>query len=135
MDHIHYFNGIYRFLSNFFIEPDGTNVEQEFQREKCADPKQWPMFDRLGPREAKRLGRQVKLRPDWDAIKLDVMYALVKRKFDDHWELGRALLDTQPAILEEGNTWGDTYWGVVDGIGHNHLGRILMRVREQVIPF
>lgn len=133
MDIIPYFNGQYRYLSNFYIEPDGSHVEGEFQAAKC--PQMADRFKGLSPREAKALGRQVRLRPDWDAVKLDIMYQLVFKKFDTHVHLANQLWQTRPALLEEGNTWGDTFWGVCDGIGHNHLGRILMRVRWEVIPF
>ncbi|MGM9605038.1 MAG: hypothetical protein ACI3XG_08225 [Faecousia sp.] len=36
--------------------------------------------------------------------------------------------------LEEGNTWHDTFWGVDAKTrdGENHLGRILMRVRQDL---
>ena len=41
------------------------------------------------------------------------------------------LINTGDAILIEGNTWGDTYWGVCDGVGENRLGKLLMEVREE----
>ena len=39
---------------------------------------------------------------------------------------------TGDAELVEGNTWNDTYWGVCNGVGHNHLGKILMQVRQEL---
>lgn len=51
------------------------------------------------------------------------------------WATGAGLhahLATGDAILIEGNTWGDRFWGVCEGFGQNHLGHVLMRVRVQL---
>lgn len=82
--------------------------------------------------EAKRMGKHVKLRPNWDEIKLDIMEQLLKEKFTKQNELGRWLLKTGNIELVEGNWWGDTYWGVFDGIGENHLGKLLMKIRQEL---
>ncbi len=124
------FSGAYRFLSNFYIEPDGTCVEVEYQMAKCADNSGPHMFDGLSPGQAKRLGRIVALRSNWEEVKLGVMFELVEKKFTDHANLRQLLLDTQQVELVEGNNWGDRFWGVCRGEGENHLGRILMDVRE-----
>ena len=76
MDAIWTFTGPHRFLSNFFIEPDGSCVEVEFQAMKCANPIDIFKFKGLGPAEAKRLGRRVQLRRDWEDVKLEVMFTL-----------------------------------------------------------
>ena len=39
---------------------------------------------------------------------------------------------TRDRVLIEGNDWGDTFWGMTDGEGENHLGKILMRVRAEL---
>lgn len=127
MKRIEEFQGEYRFLSNFYIEPDGTHVEGEYQAAKT-----WPLDTRLlgmTPGKAKAAGRKAPLRKDWEDIKEAVMLSLVLRKFSDHSELRRQLQATSPAILVEGNTWGDTFWGVCRGEGLNRLGKILMLVR------
>lgn len=127
------FQGQYRFLSNFFIEPDGTHVEGEYQSSKCARSGQIVLFFlpvMVSPGKAKRLGRKVALRPDWEQVKEDIMTDLVMDKFQDHPELAQDLMDTGDAMLVEGNTWGDTYWGVCHGVGKNRLGKILMAVRD-----
>lgn len=133
-DHIREFTGQYRFLSNFYIEPDSTFVEKEFQASKCADPKDLLAFCfGMTPQQAKAVGQRVKLREDWPWIKMGIMLDLVQRKFLDHPSLARALKDTGHAYLEEGNYWGDRFWGTVDGVGENHLGRILMQVRGELM--
>lgn len=128
------FRGYYRFLSNFFVEPDGSHVEGEYQVAKCADPGERVLFNfqSMTPGQAKRIGQKVRMRSDWDKAKLHVMYDLVSAKFHDHPELARKLLATGDTELVEGNNWGDTYWGMVNGVGENNLGKILMRVRAEL---
>jgi predicted NAD-dependent protein-ADP-ribosyltransferase YbiA (DUF1768 family) len=84
------------------------------------------------PGEAKRLGAQLSLREDWDEIKADVMFLLVRAKFWYNSNLGKKLKCIEGHIQED-NTWGDTYWGVCDGVGENMLGRILMQVRRELL--
>lgn len=125
------FVGEYRFLSNFY--PDGPgSVEHLFQAMKCeriADAVR--ILKCESPSEAKKLGRNVEMRPRWDANKIEIMYGLVKSKFQDP-HLRSLLLDTGDAELIEGNSWGDKFWGTCEGIGRNELGKILMRVRNEL---
>lgn len=58
------------------------------------------------------------------------MTDLVRQKFTG--PLRRFLVETYPSDLVEGNTWGDTFWGVCRGVGENHLGWILMLVRDEM---
>ena len=87
---------------------------------------------------AKRLGKGVQLRKDWDGMKLDIMRRLLFYKFDRLNPLLRQqLLDTGDAQIYEGNRWNDVYWGRVQreqGVweGENHLGRLLMELREKI---
>ena len=69
------------------------------------------------------------MRADWEVIKVDMMFNLVYDKFSKNPYLRDLLLLTKDFELEEGNNWGDTFWGVCDGVGENHLGKILMDVR------
>lgn len=126
------FSGKYRFLSNFFVEPDGTCVEVEYQKLKCALAADKLRFDGLTPGQAKRLGRRVLLRHDWEEVKVQEMLNLVYQKFLDHAYLLALLLETGEQTLVEGNTWGDKFWGQVRGQGENELGKILMFVRERL---
>lgn len=132
-DYIQEFKGQHYYLSNFYIEPDSTFVEKEYQARKCADPKDLVRFCfGMTAKQAKALGRQVTLRSDWEDVKVDIMLELVRQKFLDHPTLARQLKQTRTAYLEEGNWWGDRFWGTVEGIGQNHLGKILMRVRGEL---
>ena len=53
-------------------------------------------------------------------------------KFRGDIDLRSLLVATGDRELIEGNTWGDTFWGVDKntGQGENHLGRILMELRD-----
>ena len=135
---INEFRGKYYFLSNFYEAPvtyEGItyrNNEAAFQAAKVTDTNVREKFSNLDPSSAKRKGRHVQLRHGWDQIKFDIMYEIVKAKFEQNSGLREKLLDTGDSHLEEGNTWGDRIWGTVSGKGQNNLGRILMRVREEL---
>jgi ribA/ribD-fused uncharacterized protein len=83
------------------------------------------------PGQAKRAGKKLNLRPDWDSKRLEVMLELLQRKFETPF-LRTELLNTHPNELVEGNTWGDTFWGSCGGKGENNLGKLLMKVRDQI---
>lgn len=132
------FTGEYYFLSNFsdsvFVY-DGIqyqNAESAFQAQKCENKADRKQFSDLNSTEAKKLGRKVSLRKDWESIKVDQMQQIVFEKFRQNPELRSKLIDTGEAYLEEGNTWGDRVWGTVDGRGANLLGQILMALREKL---
>ena len=132
------FRGKYFFLSNFYpveVDFDGftfQNNEAAFQAMKTLDRGKRAEFTRLDPSSAKRKGRQVRLRKDWEEVKDQLMYEICLSKFNQNEDLKRKLLQTKGIELIEGNDWGDTYWGVCRGRGQNKLGKILMRVREEL---
>lgn len=135
---INAFVGRWRFLSNFApvdVELDGLtypSVEHAYQAAKTLDrAERGPIAHAQTAGIAKRLGRRVTMRPDWDTIKRDVMLDLLRQKFAKTY-MGVKLLATGNAVLIEGNTWGDTYWGVCLGEGKNHLGLLLMQVRSEL---
>lgn len=131
------FRDEYFFLSNFYpveIKLDGIvypNAESAFQAQKTLDVEERRNFSMLkNPVQAKRLGRKVKLRDDWEEVKLEIMTEIVSQKFLQHPHLIEMLLQTGDEELVEGNKWGDRFWGVCKGKGENHLGKILMKIRD-----
>lgn len=132
------FKGKYFFLSNYYTAPveyDGIlylNNEAAFQAAKCLAVGERKRFAYLTPPDAKRLGRSVLLRKDWEQVKTQVMYEICLCKFTQNPQLAKMLLETGDAELIEGNTWGDRVWGVCKGEGENRLGKILMRVRAEI---
>lgn len=138
MNKINEFRGKYFFLSNFYevdITYDGityTNNESAFQSMKCKDKHKRLAFAHLEPSKAKAKGRKVLLRNDWEDVKEKFMYEICLAKFQQNPVLKSKLLATGDTYLEEGNTWGDREWGTVCGKGKNKLGKILMKIREEL---
>jgi ribA/ribD-fused uncharacterized protein len=138
------FKGVYSFLSNFHPSPifyEGivfpTN-EHFFQAMKTADRDMWGKIARAGtPAHAKKAGRNLALRPDWDRRKVKVMLYGLRMKFMQRG-LVEQLLNTGDATLVEGNWWHDNFWGDCNChncsaiAGHNMLGKLLMRVRYDI---
>jgi ribA/ribD-fused uncharacterized protein len=132
------FIGMFAFLSNFYtstIYVDGksyASVEHAYQAFKTLDPVQHETIrNAKTPGEAKKLGRAIPLRKDWETVKVDLMKDFVHRKFENPF-LREMLLATDEADLVEGNHWNDTFWGVCRGVGQNWLGRILMDERASI---
>ncbi len=138
MDPITRFDGENEFLSNFFFakvvweDIEFPTSEHAFQADKTLNMEERRAIAALStPGKAKRAGKRVKLRPDWDKIRVDRMLAIVEAKFKQNPELMERLIATGDAELIEGNTWNDTFWGVCRGKGRNILGKILMIVRDE----
>jgi len=137
---INTFRGRYSFLSNFYEAPvtyrDLTygNAEAAFQAQKCRTEEERLPFTEYNPPRAKSAGRRVNLRPDWEEVKVGLMEEIVRAKFSQNEELKFLLLGTGDALLVEGNTWNDTFWGVnlKTGRGENHLGILLMKIRDEL---
>jgi hypothetical protein len=154
---IEQFRGEYRFLSNFFpatVVLDGqtyASVEAAYQASKSANSEYRTAIRALGEESGavKRLGRtmtwerrgagaqyleagRTTLRPDWNEARLSVMLDLVRQKFTRHADLATRLLATGQEELRETNWWRDSFWGVYNGEGENHLGKILMQVRSEI---
>lgn len=130
------FNGNYRFLSNFYMGGGCLpSVEHQYQAFKCVKVTDaiWVMSAKTAL-TAKRRGRKVEIRDDWEDVKLEVMRGLLEEKFEDV-DLREALLQTGSAMLIEGNTWHDNYWGDCSCArckgrpGTNALGELLRYVR------
>lgn len=138
------FDGEHRFLSNFWpaqvvLENETyASVEAAYQAAKTLDMEFRQKVRDCGDDSAavkklgKKVGKTVRQRPCWDEdFKLRVMGDLVRQKFSDP-KLGALLLATGDQELEEGNWWGDRFWGVCKGEGRNELGKLLMAVREEL---
>ena len=136
MNTINEFTGKYFFLSNYYqcrVEYNGyifDSAEAAFQSQK--NPTMASLFVGIPPNRAKSLGRRVDLRTDWEDVKIDVMRNILQSKFSNI-ELRSKLIKTYPCVLIEGNTWGDTFWGVdmKTNIGKNTLGILLAEIRNE----
>lgn len=132
------FRGPNEFLSNFYYQRDPITlagysmytVEHAYQMQKTNDPTWQRRIARAGsPGLAKKLGRQCPIRGDWEDSKLGTMFWLLSAKFHPK-DMAEKLVSTGQEELIEGNTWGDRYWGVCYGKGENHLGKLLMQLRD-----
>jgi ribA/ribD-fused uncharacterized protein len=134
----------YGCFSNFSphpIEIQGTywpTVEHYYQAQKFVGSEEAIIIPSIHgastPEEAATLGRcgTRKLRSDWEMVKTDVMRAAVLKKFITHREIQEVLLVTDDEVLVE-NSPTDYFWGCgADKTGQNHLGKILMSVREEI---
>ena len=143
------FSGRYNFLSNFYpakIEHQGITyptvehyyVSMKVKNDQQIDGKFITYIDcreliakMPNPARVKQFGKIIKVRRDWDDVKLDIMLWGIREKFK-HTDLKGLLLSTGDQELVEGNTWNDTYWGICRGEGQNNLGKILMKVRMEL---
>lgn len=132
------FSGKHSFLSNFYSSPiqEGIltypTVEHYYQSKKATNMEDKLMVAKaVTPAEAKHMGRQIKMREDWEDIKIGVMERGLRMKFAIP-ELRDLLLATGDEELVEGNWWNDTCWGVCRGVGENNLGKLLMKIRAEL---
>ena len=134
------FTGEYKFLSNFYssyIIWNGNSystVEHAYQATKAENEHDRNFIQSTStPFKAKRLGREIKMRKDFEDIKFKVMLDLLRIKFQIP-HLKSKLLATGNEDLVELNNWGDKIWGVDNktGKGQNHLGKLLMQVRNEI---
>lgn len=140
------FHGEFAFLSNFYpvdIIHEGIlyhSTEAAYQASKTTDERMKQRIAEMEPGEAKRAGRKVNIRIDFEEQKDAIMLELLRKKFKRGTDLAKMLDATGDVPLIEGNTWHDQYWGVCTcpncgGTGRNILGQLLMIVRaENRIP-
>lgn len=143
------FDGTYRFLSNFWpcwvvfnwhhSTYVTTTVEHAFQASKATNIDDFlKVLHNKTPGAAKRLAKTIRLRTDWELVKMDIMKKLVADKFLTP-TLKRSLIETGDQDLVEGNYWHDNFWGdcycnncsKIEGL--NYLGKILMEVRNELV--
>lgn len=133
------FQNEYRWLSNFApvkIKLDGLefpSVEHAYMSAK-SDEEEWKKFCSNSNNTAgdvKRKSRTIKLKDNWNEIKLEVMANCIEQKFNTE-PYRTKLLETNDEFLQEGNRWNDKFWGVClkTNKGENHLGKLIMSVRS-----
>jgi len=146
MSKINRFNGGFKGpFSNFFkaaCEYQGLtfkNSEAAFQAAKTLDEEERKKFQNLNPSDAKKLGRSVKLRADWEEVKYQVMLDVLYSKFQDN-TLRNLLLETgNDHLIEDTTGWHDNEWGdcacerCINTPGNNLLGKALMEIRQTLL--
>ena len=139
VDKISGFHGQYRWLSNFYYSPvrwlgiEFKTAEHAYQATKTKNHEtRLRIAACVRPGDAKKFGRSIIIRSDWEDIKINSMRCILIQKFEVPW-LREKLLATGNAELIETNTWGDRFWGAdPQGNGKNTLGKILMELRDRI---
>ena len=137
------FKDEYAFLSNMYSCPvkyDGETfpcVETAFQFMKCVTDSDREQFINsngywVNGYAARSIGRKVKLRDDWNEVKVDIMKELLEDKFYHNEKFREGLKLTGKIEIVEDNDWGDTFWGQCKGKGENMLGKLLMEIRADI---
>lgn len=133
------FFGPYRWLSNFYPAPvilDGVEyptVEHAYQAAKSLSAAEREQVrTQPSPGATKRYAKKLTCRKNWNEVKIGVMEALLRQKFALP-DFRAALIATGDAYIEETNSWHDTFWGVCDGVGENHLGKLIMKIRDEKV--
>lgn len=144
---INRFSGLNRYLSNFspysvvYRGVKWPTAEHAFQAAKAVDYHGMaPVFAAArSPEHAKRIGRTIRMRPDWNDVRVGVMLDIVRIKFTTHPGIAQRLLETGDARLVEGNDWHDQFWGDCvcgefrcSASGENRLGLVLEQVRAEL---
>jgi ribA/ribD-fused uncharacterized protein len=131
----------YRWLSNFALieirlgNKTYPSVEHAYMSMKCVD-KDWKYFcaTESNAGKVKRASKSIKLRPDWnDDFRLRIMNDLLRIKFKQE-PYKTKLLETGNQNIQEGNMWNDKFFGIClkTGEGENHLGRLIMNIRDEL---
>jgi ribA/ribD-fused uncharacterized protein len=137
MESINSFTKEYQFLSNTYnspIEIDGisyTNAESAFWAQRVKDSRARNKFSRLSGNKARAKAIQAEPVEDWDENINHYMEKVLKAKFSDP-KMMKLLNSTKGCKLINTNTYRDDYWGVYMGKGKNVLGRLLMKIRDEV---
>lgn len=129
----------YRWLSNFapcsvvFEGEIYDSVENAYQASKTLNPVERTWFQGITAGQAKRMSRKITIRDDWDTVKLENMRWLLSQKYLTP-KYKKLLLKTKGRHIQEGNRWGDKFWGVClkSGDGQNNLGKLIMEIRSQL---
>lgn len=126
------FRNKFAFLSNFHFSPINignycfNNAEAAYQALKCKGYEQ--RFIGLNGKAAKALGGKLPMQEGWNDKRIDAMRYVLQQKFKNPQLM--AQLQQVQGHIQEDNYWNDTFWGVCNGIGENHLGKLLMEIRD-----
>lgn len=129
-----------RWLSNMTyvkIEYKGIvypSTENFYQAMKYKEISTRVLISKLTPSEAKKYSRENQMTSlNFESNKLKIMLYAQRKKYSQE-PFRTKLLSTGDCVLEEGNWWGDKFWGVdiKTREGENHLGKLIMQVREEL---
>jgi len=137
------FKGEKRFLSNMYVcniiykGKEYGSSEHIYQAMKSENREYQEYIRTLKePKKTKKeadrlLAETYEMREDWDEVKVALMEEILYLKFTQNPDLRDKLLAIE-GLIEEKNSWGDTFWGTCEGVGQNHLGILLMKTRDRL---
>ena len=117
------------FQPDFKVYPSSENL---YQALKCRYVRDRELFQNVDPYKSKRIGRTIEIRSDWDAVRLEAMQVAIDLKFKNI-ELAERLITLPDDKIVEFNNWGDRFFGICNGEGLDHLGKILRAKKQQII--
>ena len=140
-DSINMFKGAYDFLSNRYpchIVWEGLeyhSAETAFQASKCKDEKERKVFAGCSTDKAVLKGKDLVPYPGWEEAQTSIMETILQAKFEQNPVLMRKLAETGNRVLLNANNKQETFWGIdlYSWTGENHLGRIIMNIRDKEI--
>mgnify|MGYP002851785871 CR=1 FL=1 len=116
-----------------------TNPEAMFQSMKLLNKEQRKQFSSLSPATAKKMGRSVSLRDDWEEVKYDCMLQTVLARCEQEVNFSETLKHTGDSFIFEDTTgWHDNEWGCCScdkcsgKKSKNMLGLALMDARARL---
>ena len=138
-DVINSFKGEYDFLNNRFgcsFVWQGiryNNVDTAFYASKYTDEAERKVLSRMSAEKVVKKSMDCTPSIEWEESKLNIMGSILLAKFDQNPNLKKRLIETDGRILINGNNKHETYWGVdlYSWRGENHLGKILMTIRDK----
>ena len=138
------FIGNKAWLSNMSIFPKPIVINGEainssesyYMSRKVIDPSIRRIIVHMNPYEAKKYcspySKRITLRDDWnDELRLKVMKEALDIKFSIPYYRIKLLLHSE--YISEINGHGDTFFGICNGKGKDHLGRLIREKREEVL--
>jgi len=146
---VHFKSEEHKFLSNFYlceVEFVGIiypSVEHAYMSAKSNEEveidgvkynwKKYCALPTVSPGKIKSESRFVTLVDNWDYLRMHIMHVCLLNKFSKP-DMRARLLATGDQNIQEGNWHGDRFWGVDlrenPNVGENHLGRLLMEIRN-----
>lgn len=132
------FRGEYEYLANTYnsdITYDGmtyTNAEAAYWAQRVKDKRARNKYSRLSGNKARAKAMQAIPIEDWETTKNDIMMNILRVKFNKNSELGKKLIATNDAKIINTNTYRDDYYGVYMNKGKNILGKMLMKIRDEI---
>ena len=139
------FNDSYAFLSNFYysqIKYEGhtfMTLEHCFQAQKAVtDQDKRVIMSAPTPEKARKLGNDMKLREDWEEVRLKILTECIRIKFEPDSTLADKLIGTGSKLLVDGNYSHEMFYGSClcddhkNQPGQNILGKSLMRWRNRL---